>query len=104
MRSPPFAMLLLAALAQTAIAQAASTPPNTIDCAQSAKVGPITWNEQGTAVLDFGKVKGTHIEKTPIQPHAFILEATISTMPSRRSGKEMSRPLRRRRAAGRARS
>ena len=73
-----FAVLAcLAAPGATAMAEPASpAPPNTIDCAQFGKVGPITWNEKDTAVFDFGKMKGIHLAKTPIQPNAFVFEGS----------------------------
>ena len=74
MRSMVLTLPLFTLMAATA--SAAGTPGNTINCVQFAKVGPITWNEQGMAVFDFGKVKGIHLEKTPIQPRAFMFEGS----------------------------
>ena len=62
-------------VATTALAEPA-VPPNTIDCDQFGKVGPITWNEKDTAVFDFGKMKGIHLAKTPIHPNAFVFEGS----------------------------
>ena len=77
-RAASTVLLAASVLASAPAAWAAndsSLPPVTIDCKQFSKVGPLEWNEIGTAHFKIGNADET-LTKTPIKPNSQISAGT----------------------------